>query len=62
MQIGTHPRVLAIVGEAIKVFALTRRSESAASSINRDNGKTAAPVPKEEAQDHYKTDEKVPLK
>ena len=34
-------QVPAIAREEIKVFALTRRSEFVASSINRDDGKTA---------------------
>ena len=48
------------MGEPIKVFALTWRSESAASSINVDDGKAAAQAPKEEASDPYKTDGKSP--
>ena len=49
-----------IIGEPIKVFALTQRSESAASSINQDNGKMPAPASKEGTSDPYKTDGKGP--
>ena len=48
----------AVTDEPIMVFALTQRAESAASLINRDDGKTAAPAPKEEESDPYKTNGK----
>ena len=51
-------QVTVISGEPIAVFALTQRTESAASTINWDNEKTAAPVQNEKAKNPYKTEGK----
>ena len=53
-----HSQVTVISGEPIAVFASTRRTESAASTTNQDNEKTAAPVQKEKVKNPYKTERK----
>ena len=51
---GLHPtNQVPIIVREYRVFALAQRSESTTSLANQDNGKMAAPAPKEEASDSY---------